>query len=73
MTSSNSSLSIFDASIVDRLACPACLGRLSLAQEQLLCAACLRTYPILDGIPVLIAARTLANHDSASNTDSSIY
>jgi hypothetical protein len=54
---SNSSSS-FDSSIVDRLACPACLGRLSLLslqEDRLACAACGRTYPIVDGIPVLIA------------------
>jgi uncharacterized protein YbaR (Trm112 family) len=50
-----------DRSILDRLACPACLGRLSLASaempERLVCAGCGRAYPVEDGIPVLIAER----------------
>ncbi len=49
----------FDASILqsisDQLACPACLGDLRLEGERLVCASCARTYPIVDGIPVLIA------------------
>jgi hypothetical protein len=56
---------LFDTSQLDRLACPACLGRLSLAQDEamLVCAECRRAYPIIDGIPVLIAARA---EDAAS-------
>jgi uncharacterized protein YbaR (Trm112 family) len=45
----------FDTSVLDQLACPACLGGLSIEGEQLVCALCARVYPILDGIPVLIA------------------
>ena len=44
-------------SISDQLACPACLGGLRLDGERLLCAGCGRGYPIVDGIPVLIAGR----------------
>lgn len=47
----------FDSSVVDRLACPACLGNLRLEEARLLCAECGRVYPIVDGIPVLIAER----------------
>ena len=47
----------FDVSILDQLACPACMGELRLAQEQLACEACGRRYPIVDGIPVLIPGR----------------
>jgi hypothetical protein len=47
----------FDASILDQLACPACLGELRLDGERLLCTSCGRAYPIVDGIPVLIAER----------------
>jgi uncharacterized protein YbaR (Trm112 family) len=50
-----------DSTVFDRLACPACLGRLSLASsempELLVCAGCGRAYPVDDGIPVLIAER----------------
>jgi uncharacterized protein YbaR (Trm112 family) len=47
----------FDASQLDRLACPACLGRFFLGEDRLVCTDCQRAYPIVDGIPVLIAER----------------
>ena len=59
----------FDASIVSDLACPACHGDLQLYikadspsekltnADRLLCGACGRAYPIIDGIPVLIVER----------------
>jgi uncharacterized protein YbaR (Trm112 family) len=47
----------FDASVLDQLACPACLGELRLEETRLLCIACNRAYPIVDGIPVLISGR----------------
>ncbi len=36
------------------LACPACQQPLRLDQDQIVCTACNRIYPILAGIPVLI-------------------
>ena len=50
----------FDTSILNQLACPLCMGELRLAQEQLVCGACGRGYPVVDGIPVLIAAQAIA-------------
>jgi len=47
----------FDASILDQLACPACLGELCEEDLSLVCQACARAYPIVDGIPVLIPDR----------------
>jgi len=47
----------FDPSVIDRLACPVCLGSLRLEEASLACAVCGRAYPIVDGIPVLIAER----------------
>jgi hypothetical protein len=47
----------FDTSILDQLACPACMGNLDLNTDTLQCAACGRRYPIVDGIPVLIVER----------------
>lgn len=44
----------FDPSVLDQLACPACLGALNLQEDKLACVACGRTYPVVDGIPVLI-------------------
>jgi hypothetical protein len=46
-----------DAAVLDLLACPVCLGGLSVQEERLVCAACGRGFPIVDGIPVLIAER----------------
>jgi uncharacterized protein YbaR (Trm112 family) len=52
----------FDPTILSQLVCPACHGDLrkeSSAQAalRLVCATCSRAYPIVDGIPVLIAER----------------
>lgn len=44
------------------LACPVCRGSLQLIakpEEKILCAACALTYPIISGIPVLIAERAI--------------
>lgn len=52
--------------LLARLACPACHGALRLetpnaipdaGPDAILCTACARRYPILDGVPVLIAER----------------
>ena len=52
---------VFDPSILDQLACPACRGQLRLEAACLACAACGRFYPIIDGIPVLIAERSVGS------------
>ncbi len=57
MPADSNALPAFDPSVLDQLACPACLGELRLEETRLLCAACRRAYPIVDGIPVLIAGR----------------
>jgi uncharacterized protein YbaR (Trm112 family) len=46
-----------DPHVVSQLACPACTGDLRLATSHLVCIACQRAYPIVDGIPVLIVER----------------
>ena len=46
------------ASIVDQLACPACHAALRIDATALKCTACGRVYPIIEGIPVLIAEET---------------
>jgi uncharacterized protein len=46
-----------DPALVDRLACPACFGSLHLEGARLMCVSCGRLYPVVDGIPVLIAER----------------
>jgi uncharacterized protein YbaR (Trm112 family) len=47
----------FDPSVVSELACPACYGSLRHEDPRLVCAACGRAYPIIDGIPALIVDR----------------
>jgi uncharacterized protein YbaR (Trm112 family) len=57
MAADSSDLCVFDPSVVGQLACPACLGGLRLEEVRLVCVACDRVYPVVDGIPVLIAGR----------------
>jgi uncharacterized protein YbaR (Trm112 family) len=57
MADTRSGSSQLNPSVVERLACPACLGNLRLDGARLICAGCGRGYPIVDGIPVLIAGR----------------
>jgi uncharacterized protein YbaR (Trm112 family) len=64
----------FDAStlqsITSQLACPACIGDLRLEAQELICAACGRRYPIVDGIPVLIVDKSTAPSQAVSTGDS---
>jgi uncharacterized protein YbaR (Trm112 family) len=44
-----------------RLACPVCFSALrSVAQGGIACLGCGRVYPLIEGIPVLIAERATA-------------
>ncbi len=43
--------------ILAQLACPACHGSLAPNSTELICDACGRRYPIVEGIPVLIEGR----------------
>jgi uncharacterized protein YbaR (Trm112 family) len=52
----------FDEKILEQLACPACRGDLRLDSVRIVCAACGRAYPIIDGIPVLIPNRAEPLH-----------
>jgi uncharacterized protein YbaR (Trm112 family) len=59
--------SSFDSNFVvlsRMLACPACHGELSLKADHVVCAQCARTYPIIDGIPVLISGSETENQKS---------
>jgi uncharacterized protein YbaR (Trm112 family) len=53
----DANLPVLDPSVVNQLACPACLGGLRVEEDKLVCAGCGRAYPIVDGIPVLISGR----------------
>jgi uncharacterized protein YbaR (Trm112 family) len=57
MAADSRDLPVFDPSVMDQLACPDCHGALSLHEAQLVCADCGRAYPIVGGIPALIAGR----------------
>jgi uncharacterized protein YbaR (Trm112 family) len=46
-----------DPITVDQLACPACLGGVRFDEGNLVCEECGRIYPVVDGIPILIAER----------------
>lgn len=61
----------FDPTILDQLACPACLGELRLDGDRLVCEGCGRGYPIVDGIPVLIAGRAVEPSQTVSSGTSS--
>jgi uncharacterized protein len=50
----------FDPAMAAKLACPVCFGSLRADSPSLVCGACGRAYPIVDGIPVLIAERANA-------------
>ena len=39
------------------LACPVCFGSLKFSEPEVICLGCGRSYPVVDGIPVLIAER----------------
>ncbi|MGD0547334.1 MAG: Trm112 family protein [Terracidiphilus sp.] len=64
MPADSNSPFIFDPKVVNQLACPACLGGLSLVEDRLVCAECGRAYPVVDGIPVLIAGRAEESNPS---------
>jgi uncharacterized protein YbaR (Trm112 family) len=44
---------------VGDLACSACHSSLTLGEEKLICLGCGRAYPIVEGIPILIADRAI--------------
>ncbi len=52
---------------LDRLACPACHGTLCAEADAIVCTACARRYPILNGIPVLIPV-LIPDRATASNS-----
>ena len=50
---------------LDLLVCPVCHAPLSLAAAAIDCTGCSRSYPIVDGLPVLIASRTITAQEIA--------
>lgn len=46
---------MIDKKLLALLACPACQGDVQLKENTIVCMRCHRIYPIVDGIPVLLA------------------
>jgi len=45
---------VIDKELLDILACPACNGDVELSGNEVICKACLKRYPVINGIPVLL-------------------
>jgi len=45
---------MIDDKLLSLLACPACQGDVVLESNKIVCTRCQRSYPIVDGIPVLL-------------------
>jgi hypothetical protein len=61
----------FDPALLDLLACPACMGGLVFEEVRLVCGNCGRVYPIVDGIPVLIAEQEVEPSQTESSASAS--
>lgn len=48
-----------------QLACPVCSQSLRWEEARVMCAGCGRLYPVVDGIPVLIAERATGPESAA--------
>jgi len=46
---------MIDNKLLALLACPACQGDVRLEGDKVVCICCQRSYPIVNGIPVLLA------------------
>lgn len=57
----------FNNGILDQLGCPVCFETLRFEENSVVCAGCGRVYPVIDGIPVLIAERS--THSRADALD----
>ncbi len=68
---------MIDPKLLEILACPACGGELELKDDKIVCVKCGRTYPIKNGIPVLLAdqaspAAFLQNARSGASPDGTV-
>ncbi|MBF0570392.1 MAG: Trm112 family protein [Candidatus Omnitrophica bacterium] len=45
---------MIDKKLLALLVCPACQGEVQVKNNKIVCIQCLRSYPIVDGIPVLL-------------------
>jgi len=46
---------VIDETLLALLACPACQGKVQFKDHQIVCLSCQRSYPVVNGIPVLLA------------------
>ena len=55
-----------DAEFLAIIACPACKGELVLREDsRLYCAACRRSYPVRDDIPILLLDEAIVEEGGA--------
>ena len=47
---------------VEDLVCPVCFGELRFSDAIVECSACGRSYPVVDGIPLLISERATSQN-----------
>lgn len=45
---------MIDKALLEILACPLCKNGVSFNNGQLICRACRRSYPVKDGIPIML-------------------
>jgi len=43
----------------DDVVCPVCMAALRFSEAAVVCTGCARSYPVVDGIPVLIPQRAI--------------
>lgn len=51
------------AALFDQLVCPDCRGTLRWTDRFAECASCLRRYPVVEGVPMLLTSSTNEEHD----------
>lgn len=60
-----------DAEFLQMLACPACRGELIIrGDDRLYCAACHRSYPVRDDIPILLLDEAIVEKGDARGVSS---
>ncbi|MFH1478363.1 MAG: Trm112 family protein [Candidatus Omnitrophota bacterium] len=45
---------MIDKKLLDILACPACKTGVELKEDKIYCSKCGRSYPVRDGIPIML-------------------
>ena len=59
---------------IEILQCPGCGGALSVAADAMQCDACERTYPVADGVPVLVVPeKSLFDIETFTNAEPTFF